>query len=132
VTRLDPRLRALATGLRNDATMPEVVLWSRLRASRLGFKFRRQTVIAPFIVDFFCPAIGLVIEVDGRTHRGEADAIRDAALAAKGFKVLRFSNADIALDIEQVLRTIDMTARHLPPRFGFRPSAPSVEGEGAR
>ncbi len=127
--RLDPRLRRFATDMRNAPTPPEAVVWSRLRNSRLGFKFRRQTVIGPYIVDFFCPAVGLIVELDGRTHDGEADARRDTALATSGFKVLRFSNADVSADIEQVLRTIYVTACNLPPRFTPNPPARFPESE---
>ncbi len=129
MTRLDPRLRRFATDLRNAPTKPEAVLWSRLRGSQLGFKFRRQTVMGSYIVDFFCPAIGLIVELDGRTHNGEADVMRDAALAKNGFKVLRFNNSEISADIEHVVRTIYVTARDLPPRFVPHPPAPTPEGE---
>ena len=128
--RLDPRLRCYATDMRNAPTPPEAVLWSRLRASQLGFKFRRQTVIGTYIADFFCPAVGLIVELDGRTHDGDDDRRRDMVLAGKGFRVLRFTNAEVSADIDRVLNAIYVTARDLPPRFGPHPPAPSPEGEG--
>ena len=132
MSRLDPRLREFATDMRSAPTMPETVLWKRLRGSQLGFKFRRQTVIGPYIVDFFCPAVGLVVELDGRTHDGEADVRRDAVLLAKDLTVLRFANAEISANIEQVLRTIYVTASKLPPRFVPDPPPPSPRGEGGQ
>jgi len=130
--RLDPKLRSFATALRSDPTKPEAVLWSRLRASRLGFKFRRQTVIGHYIVDFFCPSIGLIVELDGSTHRADEDAKRDSELHEKGFTVLRFGNSEVSSNIDGVLNAIFATARAMPPRYGRlpHPPAPSPEGEG--
>src|SRR5208337_573404 len=60
-----------ARQLRRNATIPERMLWNRLRGGRLaGLKFRRQQPIGPYIVDFFCHEVGLVVEVDGRSHDG--------------------------------------------------------------
>lgn len=59
----------LARSLRKNMTVSEQLLWARLRTNRLdGFHFRRQQVIAGFIVDFYCHAAKLVIEVDGPIH----------------------------------------------------------------
>ncbi|QYE34780.1 DUF559 domain-containing protein [Polymorphobacter sp. PAMC 29334] len=132
--RLDPRLRSFATSMRNDPTKPEAVLWSHLRASQTGYKFRRQSVIESYIVDFFCPLVGLVVELDGATHRAEQDIRRDDDLLQKGFKVLRFGNAEVSADIDRVLDAIFVTARAMPPRFGPlpHPPAPSPEGAGGQ
>ena len=132
MTRLDPRLRGFAAEMRNAPTTPEARLWSRLRASQTGFKFRRQAVIGSIIVDFFCPAIGLVVELDGRTHNGDADAERDAGLNKMGFTTVRFSNEEVESDLDAVVDAIYVTAIGLPQRFGARPHppAPSPEGEG--
>ena len=55
-----------ARGLRKALTLPELVLWDELRGSRLaGFRFRRQHPLGPFILDFYCPAARLAVEVDG-------------------------------------------------------------------
>ena len=64
---IDPRQRRLAKAMRRQMTEPELIVWSRLRASALaGLAFRRQVPIGPYIVDFFCPAKALVIEnIDG-------------------------------------------------------------------
>ena len=131
--RLDPRLRGFATEMRNQPTPIEAVLWQKLRSSQLDcLKFRRQTVIGQYIADFFCPSIGLIVEVDGNTHDSSRDARRDAALANLGFQVLRFTNHDIGANLDGVLTTILSVARTRPPRFASRPHPPatSPEGEG--
>jgi very-short-patch-repair endonuclease len=128
--RINPRLGQFAAGMRKEPTPFEQALWARLRSSQLGgLKFRRQTVIGTVIVDFFCPSIGLVVEIDGDTHDPVADARRDNGLNARGFSVLRFTNADVGGNIDGVLQTILMKAGTLPPRF-THPSIPSLEREG--
>jgi very-short-patch-repair endonuclease len=86
--------------LRNAATPAERALWSMLRKRQLGGrKFRRQHGIGPYIVDFYCPAEQLIIELDGAVHddpaRHEYDDERQHFLAEKGFTVLRFANEDV-------------------------------------
>jgi very-short-patch-repair endonuclease len=67
-----------------------------LRQRKLGgLKFRRQTPMGPYVLDFLCLRYRLVVEADGPFHDPERDAIRDAWLRAKGFRVLRFSNQEI-------------------------------------
>jgi very-short-patch-repair endonuclease len=130
--RIDAKLGEYARTMRVEPTAPEALLWKRLRASQLeGFKFRRQTVIGPYICDFFCPAKGLILELDGDTHVAEADAERDAFLNAKGFAVLRFSNRDVVENLEGVLEAFLLKVRALPPRF-THPLTPSLEREGER
>lgn len=115
--------------MRNDPTPAEKHLWRHLSRSQLGgFKFRRQSVIGSFIVDFFCPAKGLIIEVDGDTHDRQLDASRDAALAGKGFQTLRFTNRDVACDMEAVLTAILAKLLAMPDRWPH--PNPPPEGEG--
>jgi very-short-patch-repair endonuclease len=96
-----------ARALRRDATLPERSLWGLLRDRRLsGFKFRRQHVVGPYIVDFYCPADHLVIELDGRSHddRATTDREREAYLKNReGLRVLRIANDDVLDDPEAVL-----------------------------
>jgi len=89
----------------------ERILWSELRDHRLqGAAFRRQVPIENYVADFVCHAAKLVIELDGGQHysdKGErADARRSAAIEARGFKVLRFSNLDVTSNRSGVLETI--------------------------
>jgi very-short-patch-repair endonuclease len=83
-------------------------LWFTLRGRRLGgFKFVRQDVIGPFVVDFICREKNLIIEVDGGQHAENAkDADRDAYLANEGYRVMRFWNNDVLSNREGVLETI--------------------------
>ncbi len=100
------------------STPAERRLWRHLRAHRLaGCSFTRQHPLGPYIVDFACLERGLVIEVDGMSHRNkdEYDWIRSRYLRNLGFRVLRFSNDRVLLDTRAVLRSIE---RHLnPPRL---------------
>jgi len=96
-----------ARELRNNATDTERALWQVLRDQQLGWRFRRQFVIAPFIVDFACPEARLVIEADGGQHAepGDHDG-RDAFLGNQGWRILRFWNNDIIENRAGVLETI--------------------------
>ena len=92
--------------LRKEMTPAEKKLWQRLRASRLeGFHFRRQQVIARFIVDFYCHQAALVVELDGGVHldQGDYDRERDNALASLGLQVMRFTNTEVHNNLEGVL-----------------------------
>ncbi len=100
---------ALARELRRNQTEAEKILWQRLRANRLaGWHFRRQQVIAGLIVDFYCHKAGLVVELDGEIHsqQVEYDQERERILESLGFKVLRFPNRAIEVDIDGVLEAI--------------------------
>ncbi|MEH3048210.1 endonuclease domain-containing protein [Sphingomonas adhaesiva] len=116
--------------MRRNPTEWEKRLWRALSASRLGFKFRRQHVIAPYICDFFCPAKGLIVEVDGNTHNIERDAVRDQALAHQGFLTLRFTNTDVRDNMEGVLLTIVAALKNQPGRWSVPHPNPSPKGEG--
>jgi very-short-patch-repair endonuclease len=100
--------RQRARALRSDMTGPERALWSVLRAGQLGVKFQRQVVLAPYVTDFAARSERLVIEIDGETHVGREteDAARTAALEARGFRVLRFTNSEVMTNLEGVLRAI--------------------------
>jgi very-short-patch-repair endonuclease len=94
---------------RKNMTEAEQVLWQHLRRNQLnGLHFRRQQIIWGFIVDFYCHAAGLVIEVDGKIHeqQQEYDIDRDCILTEKGLRVLRVSNDEVMKEIEQVLDRI--------------------------
>jgi very-short-patch-repair endonuclease len=105
-----------ARRLRNSPTATERVLWSRLRQRRLGgLKFRRQAPIGPYVLDFLCLRHRLVVEADGPFHNPERDAIRDAWLEARGFRVLRFSNSEIHNEAELVADRILAAIEELGP-----------------
>jgi very-short-patch-repair endonuclease len=98
-----------AKELRRQMTEEERILWQHLRANRLhGFHFRRQQVIDGFIVDFYCHAAGLVVEVDGEIHQQQAeyDADRDQILSARGLRILRIRATEVLEDLANVLSRI--------------------------
>ena len=116
----------LARKLRRGLTTTERRVWDLLRGRRmLGFKFRRQHVIAGVIVDFYCPELRLAIELDGVGHQSDEqsnyDAARAIALAARGLHVIRFQNAEVSAD----------RMRSLLLEFSRRPPSPR-SGEGDR
>ncbi len=91
--KVDPKKAARARELRHNMTDAERLLWQHLRANQLGgWHFRRQQVIAGYIVDFYCHAAGLAVELDGAVHesRADYDAERDQILTQHGLRVLRF------------------------------------------
>ncbi len=97
-----------AKSLRRVSTPSERILWSALRNRKLGFHFRRQQVIAGYIVDFYCHSAALVIELDGSVHASqlEQDAKRDDILAKVGLRIVRFTNKQVEKDLAAVLETI--------------------------
>ena len=92
--------------LRNKMPLAERLLWRHLRNESLGVKFRRQVSIGKYVVDFYCPALHLAIEVDGESHAGEAaqayDEARQNEIESLGVRFIRVSNEDVycnALDV---------------------------------
>ncbi|MDV7706217.1 endonuclease domain-containing protein [Acinetobacter pittii] len=109
--KLDPQLLVSAKTMRSNATDAENLMWQLLRAKRfMNLKFRRQHVITPYIVDFYCHEIGLVIELDGGQH-GSADgraydAERTKFLEALGLRVVRYWNNDVLGRTDVVLEDL--------------------------
>ena len=106
----DMVLRARA--LRRDMTLPEGMLWQVLRQRPDGCNFRRQHPIGRCVVDFYCAAAHLVIEVDGGSHsmgdRPEQDIRRDNWLRTRGFRIIRFRAIDVINDLPSVVTTITL------------------------
>lgn len=102
------RLTRVARKLRRDRTMVEDRLWQRLRARQVeGAKFVFQFPIGPYIADFACRGLRLVIELDGGQHADSlADVERTRMIEAHGYRVLRFWNNDVAENIDGVLEVI--------------------------
>jgi len=97
--------------LRNSETVAETVLWKYLKGRQFGGKkFRRQSSVGPYIVDFFCPEKPVVVELDGAPHFGPAagdyDDRRTRYLQERGIKVIRFENRRLYRDLEGVLEEI--------------------------
>lgn len=103
------KLKGLSRKLRNNSTIPEVLLWKELKGRKIkGYQFTRQKPINNFIVDFYCSKLKLVIEIDGDTHdcKIESDDTRQKKLELIGLTILRFNNRDIKYNLEGVLETI--------------------------
>ena len=106
--KLDPQLLEFAKTMRTNATDAESLMWQLLRAKHfMNLKFRRQHVIAPYIVDFYCHELGLVIELDcsqQNTEDGRAyDAERTQFLEALDLKVVRYWNHEVLIRTDVVL-----------------------------
>jgi very-short-patch-repair endonuclease len=98
-----------ARTLRQTETPPEELLWLALRNGQIGaLKFRRQHPIGPYVVDFYCHAAKLVVEVDGMSHDDKIsqDAERTRCIEGQGLRVLRVTNEDVMHDLDAVTREI--------------------------
>lgn len=111
---------ANARRLRKQMTLPEVLLWQALRSRPGNFKFRRQHPLGPYVLDFFCPAARLAVEVDGMAHdlgsNPQRDHRRDEWLRSQAVKTLRLPASDVLKDVEKALNLIvgECAARSTP------------------
>jgi len=101
----------LARHLRRNLTPAEARFWTLLHPLRQsGWHFRRQAPIGPYIVDFACKRARLVIEIDGDSHFTDPGIARDTArsayLASRGYRIIRFTNADVLTNPEGVFDTL--------------------------
>ena len=94
--------------LRKAQTPQEVILWSKLRNNQLGFKFKRQYSVGPYVLDFYCPIKKLAIELDGSQHleNKEYDMQRSDYLTVFNITVIRFWNNEINSSLEGVILKI--------------------------
>jgi len=116
-------VRRRAKELRKQATPAEKILWEQLRNRQLhGLKFRRQHPLGAFIVDFYCPAQRLVIEIDGDIHQyqKEEDQARTNQIEERGFKVIRFWNDEVENNLDMVLEAIKESCDLPSPKLGRR------------
>ena len=98
--------------LRNASTRPEILVWSQLKGRKLlGHKFHRQYGIGPYIADFYCPAVKLVIELDGESHYEESadeyDKSREEYMSRLGIKTLRILNSEVIDNLDGVFEGIE-------------------------
>lgn len=105
------QLKENSRELRIHMTDAEQKLWYRLRRKQInGWQFYRQKPMGSYIVDFYCPAARLVVELDGSQHfepeHQAADQKRDAYLVGLGLRVLRFDNRQVLLEMDAVLGVI--------------------------
>ncbi|MBV9063934.1 MAG: DUF559 domain-containing protein [Alphaproteobacteria bacterium] len=115
-------------------TLPEVVLWQELRRGKLkGLQFRRQHPIGPYILDFYCSAARLAIEIDGASHSSDVqakhDEKRDRGSRAKGIRVVRVAAVDVLRDgnLESLVNHI---AQMAAPSTAYGGPPPPLRGAG--
>jgi very-short-patch-repair endonuclease len=102
-------LKTRARDLRKNATPTERLLWLHLSKKQIErYKFRRQHVIAPYILDFYCSSKKLAIEIDGGSHidHEKYDQVRNEYLRSKGITVIRFTNTEVTQNTSVVLEII--------------------------
>ena len=106
---------------RDELTLPELLLWQRLRMRPFGLIFRKQHPVGRLRLDFYCPERRLAIEVDGAAHdhgdRPERDPRRDAWLAQQGIATLRVPARDVLRDADEAAEAIARHALTLPVAF---------------
>ena len=101
--------REFSKSLRRNQTAAEKKLWQELRSRRCGgYKFRRQYIIDEYVVDFVCISKKLVVEVDGPTHEGreDYDQNRTEHIRKRGYRLIRFSNAEVLDETDAVVEGI--------------------------
>lgn len=124
------RLRQFAAEMRHNPTEAEKRLWAMLRDWRLAtYKFRRQVVLEPYIVDFVCFGQRVIVEADGAQHiANDYDARRDTWLRAQGFRVLRFWNNDVLARSASVAEALFAALATPHPPTASRRAPPSPAG----
>ena len=115
-----PGTKQIRRNLRKSFTEPENRLWYYLRSRRLnGLKFRRQYAVGRYVVDFYCPEVQLVIEVDGDSHfTKEAqlyDKERDEYLKSHSLRMVRFTNSEVMGNIKAVIERIALICTSSSP-----------------
>ena len=123
----------LAKKLRQGQTEAEKRFWSKVRAKKMGVRFRRQQQIGSYIVDFVCFERQLIVELDGGQHNeSSADKSRDEWLRSEGYQVVRFWNSDVMKNIQGVLMKLADILSPSPspsPQGRGISKAPTLRGE---
>jgi very-short-patch-repair endonuclease len=113
-----PEIEQAAREMREHPTQAEAVLWQALSGRKLcGLKFRRQHPVGSVVLDFYCPACKLAIELDGAVHdhQRDHDASRTDSLMQYGYRVIRFQNEEVLQNLDAVLERIEQAALHCEP-----------------
>ncbi|MBW8752766.1 MAG: DUF559 domain-containing protein, partial [Sphingomonadales bacterium] len=123
-----PQALKSAKRLRTEMSLPEVLLWQRLRGRPMGVKFRNQHPIGAFVADFYCAKPRLIVEVDGIAHdmgdRPERDARRDEWLRRCGMQIVRIPASDVLRDPDEVAAAIVALCVDAPPPSAASPLPP--------
>lgn len=112
-----PELKSVRRKLRSNYNRIEVIIWRKIKAKQLGHKFRRQHSIGSYIVDFYCPELKLIIELDGMAHDSDKqfckDLARDDYLKGLGLHIMRYTSNQILKETESVIIDIKRKIREL-------------------
>ena len=107
----DANIFQRAKELRNQPTDAERILWMHLRTRPQGYKFRRQHPVGNYILDFYCHALKLAIEIDGPIHSTQeaiqADNERQTILEREEIRFIRFTNDEIMMNLNAVIEKIN-------------------------
>lgn len=103
-----PAKHAFAKKLRSNMTPCEKILWKELRQKQIGVWIYAQKIVYGYIVDFWCPCVGLAIELDGKSHLKQKgyDRKRDAVLRKKGIVTMRIKNGSVRNNLKTVVAMI--------------------------
>jgi len=117
ISNYNKTLKSNARALRQASTPGEGKLWHEVLCSKrmMGYTFNRQFAIENYIVDFVCRKLKLVIEIDGYSHnfKHNSDISRDEKLEQLGYKVVRITEQQVMNDLQNVVRTIEVTINNL-------------------
>ncbi|RMH31531.1 MAG: endonuclease domain-containing protein [Planctomycetota bacterium] len=121
-TEATPKAKARATRMRQEMSLPEVLLWREIKNKKLeGLRFRRQHPLGPWIADFYCHDHALVVEVDGRSHsreRLERDRARDDWMQSRRIHVLRIPATTVLNNMPATLNLIRDATKSSPVADG--------------
>jgi very-short-patch-repair endonuclease len=118
---------------RRAMSLPEVLLWKAIKGRRLGgLHFRRQHPIGRYVLDFYCHAARLAVEVDGQSHglgdRPQRDERRDAWMLANGIRTLRIPASVVLDDVDAATGWILTTVEETPSPSALRAAGPPPKG----
>ena len=106
----NPNLKDRTRALRKARNLPEVLFWMQVNKIQFhGLDFDRQRIIGNYSVDFYCRALGLVVEIDGCSHKGKegCDDAREEWLVAQGCIVVRFTSVKVLENMGGVLKELE-------------------------
>jgi len=113
---MNSALKKYAVEMRKNMTDEEKKVWYQILKGHIP-KFHRQRIIGNYIVDFYCPKLKLIIEIDGYQHFEERqlayDSERTEYLEKLGFYVLRFENTEVNKEFEDVKYVIENVCKAL-------------------
>ena len=102
----NPKLKQRAKDLRKAGNLSEVIFWNLVKRKQfLSLDFERQKIVGNYIVDFYCPQLDLIVEIDGISHdyKGEYDLVRDKFLKELGLQIVRFEDSQIKNNLDIVM-----------------------------